>query len=148
MMDDFYIISDGKIFTINKFNNSTIKDIAARETAGTCVFMSLSNFTHKESREVFDLYANVEGGFTKTIIPMKNIFASFPVSRSQAKRVCNRLEKFQEVDIDFEDVKWMGQAFAHQLFVVFANEHPEIKIMPTGMNADVRKMYTHVMAEN
>ncbi|MCD8369401.1 MAG: STAS-like domain-containing protein, partial [Clostridiales bacterium] len=50
--------------------------------------------------------------------------------------------------IDFEDVTWMGQAFAHQLFVVFANEHPEIKITPTGMNADIQKMYTHVITED
>lgn len=147
MMDNFYIISGGKIFTINKYDSSATKDIAARETVGTCVFMSLSNFTHKESREVFDLYADPDGGFVKTTIPMKNIFDSSPVSRSQAKRVCNRLERFQEVDIDFDGVKWMGQGFAHQLFVVFANEHPEIKLVPTGMNDDVRKMYTHVTTE-
>lgn len=147
MMDDFYIISDGKIFTINKYDNSVIKDIADKENTGTCVFMSLSNFTHKESREIFDLYSDVGGGFFKTTIPMKNIFDSFPVSRSQAKRVCNRLEKFQEVVIDFDGVQWMGQGFAHQLFVVFANEHPEIKITPTGMNDDIEKMYAHVRTE-
>ncbi|MCD8011800.1 MAG: DUF4325 domain-containing protein [Lachnospiraceae bacterium] len=148
MMDDFYIISDGKIFTINKYDNSVINDIAARERAGTCVFMSLSNFSHKENREVFDLYANVDGGFIKTTIPMKNIFDSYPVSRSQAKRVCNRLEKFQEVIIDFNELQWMGQGFAHQLFVVFANEHPEIKLTPIGMNESIEKMYTHVISES
>ncbi|MCD7745706.1 MAG: DUF4325 domain-containing protein [Lachnospiraceae bacterium] len=148
MMDDFYIISGGKIFTINKYDNSVINDIASKERVGTCVFMSLSNFSHKESREVFDLYANVDGGFTKTTIPMKNIFDSYPVSRSQAKRVCNRLEKFQEVIIDFDEVQWMGQGFAHQLFVVFANEHPEIKLTPVGMNEDIEKMYIHVISES
>ncbi len=148
MMDDFYIISDGKIFTVNRYDNSIIKDIAARENDGTSVFMSLSNFSHKESREVFDLYANVDGGFVKTTIPMKNIFDSFPVSRSQAKRVCNRLEKFQEVIIDFDGLQWMGQGFAHQLFVVFANEHPEIRLTPVGMNDDIERMYTHVISES
>lgn len=59
--------------------------------------MSLSNYTHKKPHEVFDLYANVDGGFIKTKIPMKNIFDTSPISRSQAKRVCNRLEKFKEV---------------------------------------------------
>ena len=61
---------------------------------------------------------------------MKNIFDSSPVSRSQAKRVCNRLENFKEVVLDFEGVQWMGQGFAHQLFVVFANDHPDIQLTP------------------
>ena len=76
---------------------------------------------------------------------MKNIFDTSPVSRSQAKRVCNRLEKFKEVVIDFEGVQWMGQGFAHQLFVVFAREHLDIQIVPINMNEDITKMYNHVI---
>lgn len=87
----------------------------------------------------------VDGGFTKTKIPMKNIFDTAPVSRSQAKRVCNRLEKFKEVIIDFEGVQWMGQGFAHQLFDIFAREHSDIKLVPINMNEDVTKMYNHVI---
>ena len=56
----------------------------------------------------------------------KEIFDASPVSRSQAKRVCNRLDKFEEVIVDFAEISWMGQGFAHQLFVVFAGSHPEI----------------------
>ncbi len=145
MMDDFFIVSSGKIFSNNKYDNSRIIDIAAENQKGTSVIMSLSNFTHKIPGEIFDLYANVDGGFTKTRIPMKNIFDTAPVSRSQAKRVSNRLEKFKEVIIDFDNVQWMGQGFAHQLFVVFNNEHPDIKIMPVSMNEDVTKMYNHVV---
>ncbi len=145
MMDDFFIVSSGKIFTNNKFDNSRIMNIASKNIKGTCVIMSLSNFTHKRPQEIFDLYANVDGGFTRTKIPMKNIFDTSPVSRSQAKRVCNRLEKFQEVVIDFEGLQWMGQGFAHQLFVVFANEHPDISLVPINMNEDITKMYNHVM---
>ena len=145
MMDDFFIVSSKKIFTNNKYDNSKIISIASEKINGTCVIMSLSNFTHKNPQEVFDLYANVDGGFIKTKIPMKNIFDSSPVSRSQAKRVCNRLEKFKEVVIDFEGVQWMGQGFAHQLFVVFAKEHLDIQLVPINMNEDIFKMYNHVV---
>lgn len=145
MMDDFFIVSSGKIFTNNKYDNSRIISIAAENVKGTCVIMSLSNFTHKNPQEVFDLYANVDGGFIKTKIPMKNIFDTSPVSRSQAKRVCNRLEKFKEVVIDFDGVQWMGQGFAHQVFVVFAKEHPNISLIPINMNEDITKMYNHVI---
>jgi anti-sigma regulatory factor (Ser/Thr protein kinase)/predicted transcriptional regulator len=145
MMDEFFIVSSGKIFTNNKYDNSRIIDIAASNKKGTCVIMGLSNFTNKNPQEVFDLYANVDYGFTKTKIPMKNIFDASPVSRSQAKRVCNRLEKFEEVIIDFEGLSWMGQGFAHQLFVVFAREHPDIRLLPINMNEDITKMYNHVI---
>lgn len=144
MMDDFFIVSSGKIFTNNKYDNSKIIDLAAANIGGTYVIMSLSNFTHKNPQEVFDLYADTDAGFVKTRIPMKNIFDTSPVSRSQAKRVCNRLEKFKEVIIDFDGIQWMGQGFAHQLFIVFAQDHPDIQLVPINMNEDVTKMYHHV----
>ena len=78
-------------------------------------------------------------------IPLKNIFDSAPVSRSQAKRLCNRLEKFEEVILDFEGNSWMGQGFAHQMFVVFKNAHPSITIKPINMNESVENMYNHVL---
>lgn len=143
MMDTFLILSDRKIFTTTKYQNDHILDIG-EDTAGTAVFMSLSNFTHKTAREVFDLYANVDGGFMKTRIPLKSIFDSAPVSRSQAKRICNRLDEFEEVILDFDGIGWMGQGFAHQLFVVYRREHPEITLIPEGMNESVLSMYRHV----
>ena len=75
---------------------------------------------------------------------LKNIFDSDPVSRSQAKRVCNRLENFEEVLFDFDGIEWIGQGFAHQLFVVFAKKNPDVKLLVENMNADVKKMYNHV----
>ena len=82
----------------------------------------------------------------KTIISVKDIFDSDPISRSQAKYVCNRLESFKEVIVDFAEIGWMGQGFAHQLFVVFANSHPDIVLTPINMNEDVTKMYNHVVS--
>ncbi len=144
MMDSFLISSSEKIFTTFKYNNDNIIDMD-ESISGTCVFMSLSNFSHKTAQEVFDLYSNVDGGFTRTRIPLKNIFEAAPVSRSQAKRVCNRLDKFQEVILDFDDISWMGQGFAHQLFVVYQNNHPEITFLPVNMNESVTNMYNHVL---
>lgn len=148
LMDDFFIVSSGKVFTNNKYDDSRILDLALENQKGTCVIMSLSNFSHKTAKEVFDTYANVDGGFVKTKIPLKNIFDASPVSRSQAKRVCNRLDKFKEVTVDFDDIEWVGQAFAHQLFVVFAKDHPDILLVPINMNEDVTKMYNHVKTAN
>ncbi len=145
MMDLFFIISDGKVFSIDKYDRDLTMDFELPEQVGTTVFMRLSNNSHREIASVFNQYAGVDDGFTKTEIPMKNIFDSAPVSRSQAKRICNRLEKFKEVVLDFSEIEWMGQAFAHQIFFVFQNEHPEIKFIPVNMSEDVAAIYNHVV---
>ena len=40
----------------------------------------------------------------------------------------------------------MGQGFAHQIFVVFKNAHPEIAIVPKNMNDSVESMYNHIVS--
>lgn len=147
MMDKFMIYSSGKVFTANKYSDESVFDISLGESfGGTAVFMSLSNFSQRQAADVFDQYASVDGGFTKTRIPLKNIFDTAPISRSQAKRVCNRLDSFLEVEIDFDGLDWMGQGFAHQMFVVYQNAHPDIKLVPTNMSENVQKMYNHVIS--
>lgn len=145
MMDSFFILSDQKVFTNNKYEYSAIFDAPERPAGGTCVMMGLSNYSKKKSTDVFDLYADVDGGFTKTRIPLKNIFEAAPVSRSQAKRICYRLDGFKEVILDFDGLEWMGQGFAHQIFVVFQREHPEIELRCEHMSEGVEKMYRHVL---
>ena len=147
MMDNFLIYSSGKIFTSSKFDDDNIFDLSTNVN-GTCVLMSLSNFTHKTPKEIFDQYSDNDGSFVTTRIPLKNVFDAAPVSRSQAKRVCNRLEKFEEAILDFDGIEWMGQGFAHQIFVVFKNAHPEISIVPQNMNDSVENMYNHVIKTN
>lgn len=144
MMDSFLISSSKKTFTTSKYSDDSILDIDL-SPKGTSVYMSLSNFTQREAREVFDAYSDVDGGFTTTVIPLKNIFDTAPVSRSQAKRICNRLEEFEEIILDFEGVSWMGQGFAHQIFVVYQNAHPSVKITPVNMCEGIESMYRHVV---
>ncbi len=147
LMDRYFIVSGNKIFTTDKFEDEHVSTAKEKITEGTLVFMSLSNFSNKKTFEIFDDYSNDEGSFIKTRIPLKNIFSDAPVSRSQANRVCNRLDKFKEVIIDFEGLQWMGQGFAHQMFVVYKNQHPEIEFIPVNMNEAVTKMYNHVTSE-
>ncbi len=145
IVDDFYILSEGKLFAKNRFGRTDVAIAEKKNMPGTYVSMSLRNDSKKCVKEIFDQYANVDGGFWKTKLPLKNFFSSSPVSRSQAKRLCNRLEEFEEVELDFEGLDWMGQGFAHQLFVVFAREFPQVKLLPINMSEAVEKMYKHVM---
>ncbi len=145
MMDSFFILSDGKVFTTNKYNDDLFASIEGTVAKGTGVIMSLSNHTQKKAHEIFNMFEDLDGDFSKTRIPLKNIFDSAPVSRSQAKRICNRLDNFKEAILDFADLEWMGQGFAHQLFVVYKKVNPDIVLKPINMNESVTDMYNHVV---
>jgi len=56
------------------------------------------------------------------------------MSRSQAKRLVNGLERFREVVIDFRGVELVGQGFADEVFRVWASQHPEVALIPTDMS--------------
>ncbi|MEW8623545.1 MAG: STAS-like domain-containing protein, partial [Candidatus Thiodiazotropha endolucinida] len=62
------------------------------------------------------------------------------VSRSQAKRLLARIERFQYVIFDFEGVSAIGQAFADEIFRVYAQNHSDIVLLPDNMVPNVEKM--------
>lgn len=143
LMDSFMIVSGGKVFSRDKFDMAQLRELSDGRR-GTTVQMKLSNTSQKHSYEVFDRYSDEDNRFTKTRIPLRMMFDSSPVSRSQAKRVCNRLDEFREITLDFDGLEWMGQGFAHQIFVVFQREHPNIRLIPIHMSETVEAMYRHV----
>lgn len=154
VLDRFAALSDGKIFTHDNYSEllNDLDDIEElkkwRDNSGTIILMCLSNHSNKTLKEVFDMFADVEGGFIRTRIPIKNIFDTFPVSRSQAKRLSHRFDSFQEIELDFDGVQEIGQGFAHEIFVVFQNNHKNIKIIPINTSEDVMRMINHVKRGN
>ena len=62
------------------------------------------------------MYTDIENGFIKTYIPVKEAcITGEPVARSQARRICNRLDEFKEVILDFEKIEFIGQGFADEI---------------------------------
>ena len=123
MMDRFVIVSGGTRFERDNFTDvqSWIPDLG-----GTGVYMQLSNTTKKTVREVFDRFSSVDEGFYRTQIPMLHMFPSgFPVSRSEARRLCSLIGQFREATLDFTGVREIGQAFVHELFIVWKRENPD-----------------------
>ena len=51
-----------------------------------------------------------------------------------------RVDLFKTVVLNFEGVPTIGQAFADEIFRVFANSHPEISIVPIKQNSEVKRM--------
>ena len=62
------------------------------------------------------------------------------ISRSQAKRLLTRFDRFKEIVLDFQNVDSIGQAFADEIFRVFTNEHPNINLYPINANPQVMSM--------
>jgi len=62
------------------------------------------------------------------------------VSRSQAKRFLDRVDKFKTVIFDFDEVDSIGQAFSDEVFRVFQRRHPDIELLYINTNKNVQKM--------
>lgn len=144
LMDNFVIFSDNIVFTRDNFSDT---DMEFEEIeVGTLVSMSLSNQSKKTVREVFDRFSNVDEGFIKTQIPIAHVFSGLgPISRSEARRLGELIEGFCEVDLDFTGVEEVGQAFVHELFIVWQGRNPHIKLNALNTNDDVEFMIKRVI---
>lgn len=149
MFDKFDILSGGLYFSHERGKPEDWLLERSKAHSGTAVFMELNNHTARTTRKVFDDFTESDDyTFDKTIVPVNlaRYGADELVSRSQAKRLLARVELFKHVIFDFEDVDSIGQAFADQIFRVFAGEHPEIKLVPVNTNAEVKGMIKRAIA--
>lgn len=143
MFDEFDILSGGVYFS-HKFGDAH-DWIAERDRflSGTWAWMKLNNHTARTTKKIFDQYSSGEDyGFNKTMVPVR--LAQYGneklISRSQAKRLLARIELFKTVIFNFTDVDSIGQAFADEIFRVFANQHPEIELISIHANSVVKRM--------
>ena len=152
VMDHFYAISSNKVFTrdnakeqLNDIELFGKNYIGYKNKKGTTITMALTNESTQNLREVFDMYSDDTGGFSITKIPMGHVCDNrYPVSRSQAKTLYFGFDKFEKVILDFNGVEDIGQGFAHELFFVFENKHPEIKLEVINANDNIKKMINRV----
>lgn len=148
MMDQFAILS-GEVFFSHEFGED--EDwILKREKpqTGTHVVMLLDNDSQRTPEEVFGRFAadEEEYGFNKTVVPVRLALEGSDglVSRSQAKRLMARLDRFSTVVLDFTGVETIGRAFADEIFRVFARTHNGILLVPVHANPEVIGMITAV----
>jgi anti-sigma regulatory factor (Ser/Thr protein kinase) len=140
MVNAFDILSGGVLFS-HEIGSET-DWMLDREVSGsgTAIFLKVENNTTRTVKKVYARYS-VEGtyGFNKTTVPVKlaRYGTDQLISRSQAKRVLVRVDQFSQVIFDFTGVDMIGQAFADQIFRVFALEHPEVDLVPSHANAEI-----------
>lgn len=151
MFDSFEIHANGLQFN---HDESLFKDLLYEERGvfpdGTAVFMKIALDSQRTTADIYAEFTDApeDYDFSRTVVPMR--LAKYGdeqlISRSQAKRLIARFDRFKTVVLDFADVKEIGQAFADELFRVYGSAHPEIELVPMNMTAQVERMWLRAVA--
>lgn len=158
----FFTSKASDVFILDSFGyqlivNNEIPDVFIKPVKkikrGTRVMFKISASSERHLSDVFKEYTNLVGednyGFDKTEIYVKlYTIGGVHISRSQARRVLTGLEKFKIIVFDFERVPTVGQAFADEVFRVFHNKYPQIKLEAENMEEGVKFMVERAQSEN
>ena len=151
MFDEFSISANGLHFgdDVDSSFNKLPKNQADLKT-GTRVFMRVALDSQLTTSQVFQQFMNApeDFDFSKTLVPMKlaRLGQEQLISRSQAKRLVARFDRFKTVTLDFEGIEEIGQAFADELFRVYRLVHPTIELEPINMTRQVEQMWLRAVA--
>jgi hypothetical protein len=145
--DTFNILSGGVYFDHHQDDGEDWipgNERQPQQVDGTSVLMTIKNNSDKTIQSIFDQYAtdNEDYRFDKTVVPVKLLEYGDDrlVSRSQAKRLMKRFDRFRTVVLNFQDVESIGQAFADEVFRVFPSHYPDVEIVPVATNEQVARM--------
>jgi anti-sigma regulatory factor (Ser/Thr protein kinase) len=125
-----------------------LREVESQFENGTAVFMRINLTSQRTPASVYAQFTDApeDYDFSKTVVPMK--LAKYGdeqlISRSQAKRLIARFDRFKAVILDFAEVQEIGQAFADELFRVYKNSHPEVELIPENMTDQVKGMWLRV----
>ena len=149
LCDKFMILS-GRLFFSGHHEDDWILE-NPDSVSGTTVSMVIEKKSHLNISNIFNEYADPDKqpGFYKTRIPVKlmEYEGELLLSRSQAKRLITRFDKFLEVILDFQGVTEIGQAFADEVFRVFRNAHPNVHLEPINCSPTVQRMIAYISAD-
>lgn len=153
-MVDSFVIESGRASLIHLPNKvfDFVLEGGEDEKCGTIITMILENNTARTINSVFDMFelpGDEDHGFVKTLIPVKlaQYDKEMMVSRSQARRVLARVNRFKHVGLDFHGVEKIGQPFADEIFRVFGLEHPEITIYSINENDQIKSAIKKAIAD-
>lgn len=147
-VDQFMILSGSLSYSHGLCAHDFLLEVPPCEKSpGTLAVMQLANDSPRKLKDVFDQFAMPdEFTFAKTIVPVRlaQYEGELLVSRSQAKRLTARFDRFQTVVLDFSGVTTIGQAFADEVFRVFRNGHPSTELLTLHMTPEVEQMVRRV----
>lgn len=147
---DSFVILSGSLSLVHGREGADWLVDDAKPLPGTHVSMKIQPESTHTIREVFDRYATEQDDYayrrTHLLVALAQTEGGSLISRSQAKRIMARCERFREVGLDFSGVESIGPAFADEIFRVWRRAHPDITLVPSGMNSAVEKMIRRALA--
>lgn len=152
--DRFYIFSDDLAFVGDNCRGEAepvIMDRLSEIFHGTRVCFEVALNRTLTFADIANRYSEApdDYGFSKTIVPVKLLeyreANPMFVSRSQAKRLLARFDRFKNIVLDFADIDEIGQGFADEVFRVFASAHPDSSITYINAGPLVERMIKHVL---
>jgi len=113
---------------------------------GTEVSLSVSRSARRKLQDVFSAFApeDFDFRFERSLVSVR-FYAGEYVSRSEARRLLARLDKFREVILDFSRVKSIGQGFADEIFRVFATAHRGVALKRVNVAPGIEAVIRHVV---
>ena len=146
--DCFTVLSRTLYFSHKAEQNDWLLD-GERDIPGTSVILKLENNCVRTMNDIYTEFSEPnELNFSKTIVPVRlaRHEGEKLVSRSQAKRLVSRFEKFKTVVLDFAGVEEIGQAFSDEIFRVFATSHPEVDLISVNAAVGVQQMIVRAIS--
>ncbi len=145
-MFDKFVIRSGKMYYACMPSNEDylFESLDKQYIEGTTIRMTIALNSERDSTEVFNKFTTSDDdhAFSKTHVPV--FLAGYDhdqlISRSSAKRVLARFTKFKEVWLDFQGVEKVGQAFADEIFRVYAKANPDVALRCSNANDVVKSM--------
>ena len=151
-MFDAFSIHSGDLYFSHFNDDNWLIETHDEYLQGTDIVMVIDPNSERTTTETFDKFATEHDnyGFTRTHVPVKLAIYEGEklVSRSQAKRLLGRFDRFKEVCLDFDGVDTIGPAFADEIFRVFAAQHPDTNLLWVNTSEDVNKMITRALSAN
>ncbi len=148
-MFDLFVIHSDKLGFSSIKQTDILWDVDYGPNKGTGVMMEISRKSTRTTGQVFNEFADVEHGFSKTIVPVQLVRYGDEslISRSQARRMLERLDKFQTVILDFKDVAQIGRAFADEVFRVFAKAHPGTHLAAINTSKQIDALIKEIQSQ-
>lgn len=135
-VDFFEIESGGLVWKVDNVRDDTAVGVAP-PFRGTRVRFEIDPETERKLHDVFDEYTtDYELSKTRIRVKLVAIGVRF-VSRSEARRLMQGLERFGHVVLDFAGVAEAGHGFADEVFRVWRKAHPAVEVEPANMNPAV-----------
>lgn len=145
---DTFIIFSHQLRFVGLGNREGVMFDVEEDAPGTSVYMKIDREASTKLKTIFDEYADPDKdpSFHRTLVPVELMQheGEALISRSQAKRLISRFDKFTEVILDFKGVTQIGQGFSDQIFRVFQNKHPQVHLKVKNAIPDVVNMIKRV----